>query len=859
VVSQPHLTDDMADQKKKETLKALLDRAKKADSGLAAKLEQIKQTVAKLPECPPDVDAMKARKKLCDTESSADCKLAEHIDEFSTKFNELAEDFAAAQRELRGRSDPPQSVLRAHRNTQWHGDYADGASGSTHYADDDLHAPRGLTALGRRSTGVHPGDIRRASRDGTGGLHNYPMPGTADVDDDDMSGDYEGPFGSSRPTARQPNKPRADARRVRNDAQVDFSDDLNTEERGGLYSTTPLTAVPSGQDDDHNDRVGSLVSTDDEEENKLSDDEKDKVRLVYSVVQNKVVAVSQNDAERLQGFVDVLLSPATQLIPLKAFYENFMKASYEIFYNADNSPVKRDDKEQAVFWQKQYGVDDAVRAANKLLNPNQPRSARPDVSDEDGGEVTATVEKDDAEAGQHTVAAPAAIPPPPVPGGQPPPPAPEVKPPPPAPGMGAPPPAPGMGAPPPAPGMGAPLPDAAATKRGTSQSSRAGPEECPMNEPPFTTMRENYSSNVEDLKTLFEKAQVDTKNSEEENKALIKTAWEMERGKSSIANRYKSFSESGAPKWQGDKETCNSFGLKAGTYDINYAKFVHDVLNALEGKPVIPEPKRWTKAYFIALELAVKAAKTGKMKEFTWPKSSTQNPAGSALKTPPAGIAGYKRKAEIVHNKVIAKQTADAHKELYEALKAKDEKKLNNDMLKSLFTNAYEAYMLPALKSLGFDVPKKTNKNAKTFTQKLEEAFQGVLTMKGGASGDGDDDDDDDDEGDSVGGGSESEEDEDGDEDEDEDDEQGVEEQGGGGAKRPHVWYEPSVRRLLMSLLLHDRRAGVAECLARLQSDDVAQYLVPCLGRDRELVRQCKAAKLRRLVMTLHPILMPSS
>ena len=104
----------------------------------------------------------------------------------------------------------------------------------------------------------------------------------------------------------------------------------------------------------------------------------------------------------------------------------------------------------------------------------------------------------------------------------------------------------------------------------------------------------------------------------------------------------------------------------------------------------------------------------------------------------------------------------------------------------------------------------------------------------------------DDDEEEGVGGGSGTEE----EEEEEEDEEEGNE---GGG--KPHVWYEPSVRRVLMSMLLADEWADAHTCAGRLCRRDFSRCRFQCLPSDRQLLEECAEAELRRLVHSLHPLL----
>jgi hypothetical protein len=94
--------------------------------------------------------------------------------------------------------------------------------------------------------------------------------------------------------------------------------------------------------------------------------------------------------------------------------------------------------------------------------------------------------------------------------------------------------------------------------------------------------------------------------------------------------------------------------------------------------------------------------------------------------------------------------------------------------------------------------------------------------------------------------------------DEEDEEEEKEEDEDASSRGPPHVWYEPSVRRVLMNLLLQDRRATVPDCIARLTSARFTQLPFPCLPTDQELVQRCKAAKLRRLVTALHPVLAPA-
>jgi hypothetical protein len=106
----------------------------------------------------------------------------------------------------------------------------------------------------------------------------------------------------------------------------------------------------------------------------------------------------------------------------------------------------------------------------------------------------------------------------------------------------------------------------------------------------------------------------------------------------------------------------------------------------------------------------------------------------------------------------------------------------------------------------------------------------------GGWSDEHDDEEDDDD----VEGGSDTDEQEEG--------------EGGSGGK-PLVLYEPSVRRVLMSMLLEDERASAATCADRFCRRDFSRCRLPCCPADRRLLGRCAEAELRELVYALHPLL----
>jgi hypothetical protein len=192
------------------------------------------------------------------------------------------------------------------------------------------------------------------------------------------------------------------------------------------------------------------------------------------------------------------------------------------------------------------------------------------------------------------------------------------------------------------------------------------------------------------------------------------------------------------------------------------------------------------------------------------------------------------------------------------------------------FDLAYMRFMFKALKALNVEgtadwkEPSDAMKPAtiETYMAKIKttsEEFMATTTdAHGGASDDDYEEDEDmeysqsdDDDDDDVEGGSDTDEHDDEEDDDDveggsEDEEQEGEEEGGG---KPLVLYEPSVRRVLMSMLLEDERASAATCADRFCRRDFSRCRLPCCPADRRLLDRCAEAELRELVYALHPLL----
>ena len=153
--------------------------------------------------------------------------------------------------------------------------------------------------------------------------------------------------------------------------------------------------------------------------------------------------------------------------------------------------------------------------------------------------------------------------------------------------------------------------------------------------------------------------------------------------------------------------------------------------------------------------------------------------------------------------------------------------------------------------------PRKGADARKSIIELIKNRRAGVA----GSSSDDDDDDDDDDDSDSVvddsfGGGSE---DEEGDEEGDaEGDAEEEEARGAAGRGEWRARYEPSVRRVLTSMLLAPEGMGGADagtCADWVCRGDFSRCALPCSPADRRLLRRCAEAQLRQLVLSLHPLL----
>ena len=151
--------------------------------------------------------------------------------------------------------------------------------------------------------------------------------------------------------------------------------------------------------------------------------------------------------------------------------------------------------------------------------------------------------------------------------------------------------------------------------------------------------------------------------------------------------------------------------------------------------------------------------------------------------------------------------------------------------------------------------PRKGADAPKSISEEIRNRRAALL---GGPEGAADDDDDDSDSvgTDSFGGGSEDEE-----EDAEGDAEGDAEEEEARGAAGRGEWrarYEPSVRRVLTSMLLAPAGMGGADagtCADSVCRGDFSRCALPCSPADRRLLRRCAEAQLRQLVLSLHPLL----
>jgi hypothetical protein len=202
---------------------------------------------------------------------------------------------------------------------------------------------------------------------------------------------------------------------------------------------------------------------------------------------------------------------------------------------------------------------------------------------------------------------------------------------------------------------------------------------------------------------------------------------------------------------------------------------------------------------------------------------------------------GLKKRVEAIYDKLGKADKKAVYGTLVTVKARPTSPKMEKD-----FDLAYMRFMFTSLRALKVEGTTDWKEPTDTMTpaaiaaymdkiKTTSEEFMATKTdAQGGASDDDDEEDDDD-----VEGGSDTDEQE--------------EDDGSGG--KPLVLYEPSVRRVLMSMLLKDERASEATCADRFCIRDFSRCRLPCCPADRRLLGQCAEAELRELVHLLHPLL----